>query len=95
MVLGLMELDLRLDGAASLKAKRHIVRSLVERIRRDFQVSISEVDDHDLWGNATLGIAYVSNDATFVESVLAKVTQAIEDRPEVEITGQWQEIERR
>lgn len=95
MVVGLVQVDLKLDGVASLKDKRHIVRSLVERIRRDFQVSISEVDDHDLWGNATLGIAHVPNDATFVESVLAKVTQVIEDRPEVEIMGQWQEIERR
>ncbi len=95
MVVGLMQIDLRLEGVASLKDKRHIVRSLVERIRRDFQVSISEVDDHDLWGNATLGVAFVSNDATFVESVLAKVVQAVEDLPEVEIVGQWQEIERR
>jgi len=95
MVVGLSEIMLHIPSASSLKDKRQILRSLIERIRRDFQVSIAEVEDHDLWGNATLGIAAVSNDAGHLESVLAKVKSAIDERPELEIIGQWQEIERR
>jgi uncharacterized protein len=95
MVVGLSEIMLQIPSASSLKDKRQILRSLIERIRRDFQVSIAEVEDHDLWGNATLGIAAVSNDVGHLESVLAKVRSAIDERPELEIVGQWQEIERR
>lgn len=95
MVVGIMQIDLRLEGTASLKDKRHIVRSLIERIRHDFHVAISEVDDHELWGNSVLGVSVVSNDSQHVESICTKVLQAIEDRPDVEIVGHWQEIERR
>ena len=95
MVIGLMEVSLRIPGANSLKDKRQVLRSLLDRIRRDFQVSIAEVEDHDLWGNATLGIAAVSNDAAHLESVLTKVCSTIDEKPELEITGSWQEIERR
>lgn len=95
MVVGIMQFDLRLEGVMSLKDKRHIIRGLIERIRRDFQVAIAEVEDHELWGNAVLGITAVSNDTSHLESVLGKVYQAIEERPEIEISGHWQEIERR
>lgn len=95
MVVGIMQVELRLEGVFSLKDKRHIVRGLIERTRRDFQVAIAEVDDHELWGNAVLGITAVSNDSAHVESVLGRVYQAIEERPEIEISGHWQEIERR
>lgn len=95
MVVGLLEIDLRLEGVNSLKDKRHIIRGLIEKLRRDFQVAASEVGDHDLWGNAVLGIAAVSNDTQHVESILAKVIERIEGQPELEIVGSWQEIERR
>lgn len=95
MIVGLLELDLRLSGVNSLKDKRHILRGLIEKLRRDFQIAISEVGDHDLWGNAVLGVAAISNDTQHIESVLAKVLERIEGQPELEIAGSWQEIERR
>jgi uncharacterized protein len=95
MIVGLLELDLRLPGVNSLKDKRHVLRGLIERLRRDFHVAISEVGDHDLWGNAVLGVAVVSNDPQHAERILAKVKERLESQPEIEVVGSWQEIERR
>ena len=52
MVVGVVALDLRLEGCRSLKDKRHLLRGLIEKCRNDFHVAIAEVGDQDLWGNA-------------------------------------------
>jgi uncharacterized protein len=95
MVVAIVQVGIRLEGIESLKDKRAILRSLIERIRHNFQVAIAEVDDHDLWGNATLGITAVSNAAIHLESVLSKVRDEIEGNPALEVADWWQEIERR
>ncbi len=94
MVVGIMQLDLRLEGVNSLKDKRHVIRSLVERLRRDFQVAVAEVDDHELWGNSVVGLTYVSNDAHHIESLFSKLIEVVESRPDIELVGQWQTIDR-
>jgi uncharacterized protein YlxP (DUF503 family) len=55
-------------------------------------VSVAEVDDNDKWQAATLGITLVSNDAGFVNSVLDKIIQGIEDNGEVEMLSSRIEI---
>lgn len=95
MLVGMLEIELRLAGPRSLKEKRHLIRGLIERIRSAYHVSISEVGDHDLWGNATIGVAHVSDDAHLVESVLDKVLTAFESHPELNLFAVWREVERR
>lgn len=94
MVVGIMEVQLALV-ADSLKGKRHVVRPLIERLRRNYHVAVSEVADQDLWGNATLGIAAVSNDIVQVECLFNRIESTLAESPRIEIRNVWREIERR
>lgn len=78
MVVGILQVDLSIPGADSLKSKRMVLRSLKDRIRREFNVSIAEVADNDQWHSASLAIAVVSNDRRFANQVLSKVVDLIE-----------------
>lgn len=95
MIVGTLEISLKLEGTQSLKDKRRILRSLLQRARNDFHVAIAEVDDNDLWGNATLGVACVSTDPGHAESILGHVINLCDEHPEVEVANVLQEIERR
>ncbi|MBK8013802.1 MAG: DUF503 domain-containing protein [Deltaproteobacteria bacterium] len=79
MVVGVLELTLSIVEADSLKAKRRVVKSVVERIRHRFGVAIAEVDFNDEHRRACLGIAMVANDQAYVNSVLDKVRSAVAD----------------
>lgn len=69
---------LRLPASRSLKEKRQVIRSLVERLRRQFNVAIAEVEEQDAWQTAVLGLAVVSNDAGHAERQLDRILEAIE-----------------
>ena len=87
MVVGTLQVSLRLDGCRSLKDKRHLVRGLLERLRREFQVAAAEVDDHGLWGNAEIGIACVSASRIHAESILQHAVNRIEASAQIEVAG--------
>ncbi len=91
MVIGACEVRLMILGARSLKEKRKVLKSLKDRLSR-MNVSVAEVDDNDKWQAATLGITLVSNDAGFVNSVIDKIIQGIEDNGEVEMLSSRIEI---
>ncbi len=80
MVVGVLEVTLAIPMAHSLKAKRGVVRSIVERTRNRFHVAVAEVGDNDNHQRARIGISAVANDSSFVNSVLDKVLDAIEDQ---------------
>ncbi len=79
MHVGVCTLRLRLLDNHSLKEKRRIVNSIKDRVRSKFNVSIAEVDSLDKWQLATLGIACISNESKFVNSVLSNVVSFIEE----------------
>lgn len=83
MVIGLLEVDLSIQWAKSLKDKRMALRSLKDRIRKSFNVSIAEVEDNDIWTHAVVGIAIVANDQQFANRVLSKVVDYCENDREV------------
>lgn len=85
MVYGVLQVDIRISSASSLKDKRSLLRKQIEKIRHAFHISVSEVGDHDMLGNATLGFAVAGSDAIQVEGVLQSVLRMIEDNPEFEI----------
>jgi uncharacterized protein YlxP (DUF503 family) len=62
-----------LYGIVSLKDKRKIIKSLIERLKNRFNISISEVDHNDSKSSAMVGIAVVSNDTRFVNQQLDKI----------------------
>jgi uncharacterized protein len=78
VVVGVLQVELSIPGAWSLKEKRHVLKGLLERLRRDFAVSAAEVDRQDVWNSAIVAVAFVSNDARHAESHLRKALNALE-----------------
>ena len=86
MNVGVCRISLRFPENSSLKGKRQVLSSITTRVRSKFNVSIAEVDDHDLWQLSTLGICCISNDKRHTNEVLSKVVNFIEScRFDVEI----------
>ncbi|MGV8123919.1 MAG: DUF503 domain-containing protein [Candidatus Xenobiia bacterium LiM19] len=94
MYVALCRLELfLLDEPNSLKGKRHVVRSIKERIRNRFGASVAEVDDHDKWQRATLGIAYVTRERIDAEDVIMKIFGFIEGDGTVEVIDKYLEYQ--
>ena len=86
MNVGVCKISLRLPENLSLKGKRQVLKSIVTRVRNKFNVSVAEVDNHDQWQLATVGVCLVSNDNRYTNEVLSKVADfIINSRFEVEI----------
>ena len=78
---------------ASLKGKRQIVKSIISRVQNHYHVSVAEIDDHDLWQIATLGIACISNDRRHANEILSKIVDFInQSRFEAELVDYQIEI---
>ena len=73
MLVGVMTATLYMQGIASLKQKRSIVKGVIGRLKSRFNVSVSEVDHQDSKTSAVLGIAVVSNERGFVDQQLDAV----------------------
>lgn len=78
MPVGYCLVHLRLPENGSLKGKRQVLRSVTDRLRHRFNVSIAEVSDNDVWRRASLGISCVSNEASHCHEMLEKVVDAIQ-----------------
>ncbi len=70
-----------------MKSKRKILLSLKDRIRNRFNVSVAELEDNDLWQKCTLGVAIIANDRNFANSVLSKIIDLVNSRPEMVVTN--------
>ena len=77
MNVGVCKIRLRLPENLSLKGKRRVLKSITTQVGNKFNVSVAEVDDHDLWQLATLGICCVSNNKRYTNEVLSKVVNFI------------------
>jgi len=73
MVVGVMAVQIHMSGIGSLKAKRSIVKSVIERMRNKFNASVSEVDHQDIKNSSVIGISVVSNEGGFVDRQLDKI----------------------
>jgi len=85
MVIGVCQLELLIHENASLKGKRQVLKSLIQRARQRFNISIAEVEDQDLWQKAVLGICAVGNDQQFINSTLDRVVNFIEQAQLAEV----------
>ena len=68
-----------MPGSRSLKEKRHAIRSLKDKLRSPFQVSVAEVDHHDMLQSAAIGVAFVASDGKNAESRMTKLVDYIEN----------------
>lgn len=86
MVVGIARIELHFPEPNSLKAKRQILRALLQKIEANFKrVSFAEVDGHDLWQSAVLGISIVGKDQGFVDSKLTTLLEFIERESALDI----------
>ena len=70
---GVITLELRLEGSLSLKDKRHFVKGLKDRLRVKFNVAVAEIDYQDLWQRGLVAVVTVSSDRLHAEKVLQSV----------------------
>lgn len=77
MIVGTCKIRLHLPGNHSLKGKRRIIKSLLDRVRSRFNVSICEIEDQDKWQLATLGVGCVSNDKRVANLLISRVVDFI------------------
>ena len=86
MHIGVCTIELRLPGNSSLKGKRSVIKSIITRIGREYNVSIAEVDAQNSWQRAVLGVTCVSPSSSYAHGLLERVIQWIEtNRPDVEL----------
>jgi uncharacterized protein len=78
VVIGVCHLTLAIAGSTSLKDKRRVVKSLTERVRNRFNVAVAEVDAHELWNTAVLGVACVSTGRAHADEVLTHVVDFVQ-----------------
>ncbi|MDH3521272.1 MAG: DUF503 domain-containing protein [Myxococcales bacterium] len=79
MIVGASIVEIYLHGCHSLKAKRGVVRSIAQRVRNRFNLSIAEVGGQDTWQRAVLGLTTVGSDRVSVRNLLERANEFIED----------------
>lgn len=86
MVIVAVRLRLGLPGARSLKDKRRILKSIMTRLRNEFNLSIAEIGSNDAWRQSELGLAIVANDTAYGHRVIDKVVRKIELNQDILLT---------
>ena len=90
--IGVLTLELRLENSHSLKDKRHVVKSLKDRLRNKFNVAVAEIEYQDLWQRAAVAAVTVASDHTRAEQVLQSVeaeASSLLGRDLVDATVEW------
>ncbi|HCF95270.1 MAG: DUF503 domain-containing protein [Verrucomicrobiota bacterium] len=92
MVIGVVYLEISIPDANSLKEKRRILKSLIERARNRFNISVAETGLNDVWKSAEISIVTVGNETKFVNSVCSNVLNMFEMEPFIMIRDCWTRI---
>ena len=92
MFVGVCRLNLVLPEGNSLKDKRRVVKSIIERLRHRYNVSIAEVERQDSLRRAVIGFAAVSNETVYLERLIQKIVNHVELDGRVELEKIEQEI---
>jgi uncharacterized protein YlxP (DUF503 family) len=85
MIIVAAMITLLIPGNDSLKGKRRVVKSLIERVRHKFEAAVAEVGDNDLWQKARIGLALVGNDSQLLEARLQQIMKFMENQHLAEI----------
>jgi hypothetical protein len=86
MTVGVSSFELHIPSSRSLKDKRRVVKSLIERIHQRFRVSIAETDFHDLHQRSEISMAVVTNGEAEMESLMEEVRSLVDSVPELYLT---------
>ncbi|AXI09120.1 DUF503 family protein [Oceanobacillus sp. 143] len=80
------EVECKLYEGNSLKAKRSVIKRLLAKLRNDYNLSVTELDYHDLWQRTKIGIVTISTDLSHAEQRIQKTLHVIDSFPELERT---------
>ena len=92
MIVGTLRVRLLIREARTLKDKRQVVKSIKDRLRNSFNVSVAEVDALDNRQMTELGVAMVSNEAHHVKEALGQIVKALRSHPIAEFLDCEQEV---
>jgi uncharacterized protein len=73
MPIAFLTLDLRIEAAHSLKDKRQVLRSVKDRLRASFNVSVAELDASNIWNSATIGVVSISDSRDYLDGLMKNV----------------------
>ncbi|MEG2934899.1 MAG: DUF503 domain-containing protein [Clostridium sp.] len=93
MKIFLMHVTLRATWVHSLKEKRMVVKSLVQRVKNKFNVSVSEIDEQDIHQTIVIGIAGIGGTSAQLDSTMENIVNFIENNTDAEIIGIEEEVE--
>lgn len=79
MPISRITLELEIPEAHSLKERRHAVRSIKDKLRHSFNVSVAELDEGLVWNRATIGIAVISGSASYLTGQCEEIERAIQN----------------
>jgi uncharacterized protein len=92
MIVGSLRVRLLVRESRSLKDKRQVVRSIKDRLRNRYNVSVAEVEAQDHRQLAILGLAMVSNEGSHIRTVLAEIVQLLRSHPVAELIDYHLEV---
>jgi uncharacterized protein len=75
-MIAFLTIELHIEAAQSLKDRRQVVRSVKDRLRTSFNVSVAELDASEIWNRATIGIVSISSSRDYLDGLMKKVEQA-------------------
>jgi len=84
--IGILSVSLYMPAAQSLKDRRMILKSLKDKLRANFNISIAQLDQEDKWQTAICGIVMIGNDQRYLNSTLSNVLAFIESYRDLEIS---------
>jgi len=76
MPIAALTLEIHIEAAQSLKDRRQVVRSLKDKLRQGFNISVAELDDAMVWNRVTIGIAAISSSRDYLAGLMQQVEQA-------------------
>lgn len=85
MVVAIGTFEMHFPEVHSLKEKRQIVRSLIDRVKAKFNASIAEVEHNDLWQRGIIGVSMVANDRVLLQQMAQKIEDILSDNSQAEI----------
>ena len=95
MPIAKLTVEISIPHAQSLKDRRQVVRSIKDKLRHGFNVSVAELDDANLWNRATLGVAAISGSSDYLNGQMREVDDAIHRLANIhgaDILDSWVEV---
>ena len=77
MIIGSLWINLHIPGVRSLKAKRRVIKSLKDRLKSQYNISVAEVGGLDVWQRSEIGIVHVGNDSNRIQRILSTIMDRI------------------